>query len=169
MANPQYPATPLAAISIWYEGIPDSLFPNSVRPTLRFQEAPQTDEAGSPLRAPYITIDDGGQAREVQSDNGGPEAGEFTVTARDFDLGDVGRTALAIRFAGRPPGDRAGLDGGTLQLDPPFSPVAITLVSWRSSYAGQAPKLTGVGTQTELKPLHQVEMVFRVCYSIDAG
>jgi hypothetical protein len=156
--------SPIDAVFNFYNSLPSDLFPGGNRPTIWLNEAPQTDSDASQLRPPYNVVEDSGRAREVQSDNGGPEGGEFTLSIFDFDLGDVGTTALAIRFAGQPPESRAGLDGGTFTLNAPFDPVSLTLVSERVYYVGW-----GVKPNKDIGRVHAADLVFRLVVAVRAA
>ena len=153
-------AHPITAVIDFYDTLPGAQFPGGTRYPLYLNEAPATDSAGAQVRPPYCTLEDGGRSREVMSDNGGPESGEFSITVHAASVGDIAAAMLAIRFAGQDPKDRAGLDGGTLVLDAPYEPVSVVMLTDTISYSG----LGQTGGR-----VHQGEMRFFLVAQIIAG
>lgn len=127
--------SPLAAAMSLYESLSEGLFPSAARPPVYLDKAPEV-ASGSQLRTPYVVVTDGGLQPEGRSDYGGPEAGSLTLQVFARSLGDVDLIVKAVKFGGREPEAKAGLDNSTLPIDPPYAPVSLIRTRERRSLAG---------------------------------
>lgn len=119
-----------------YESLSASIFPDGVRPPIYFGEAPIAS-GGAMVRPPYVIIrDEGTRPEDNVSDAGAVEVGRVHLEVYALELGTVDAIVKAIRFGGQPPGNRAGLDWGTLSLDSPYTHMHLRRIIERRDYAG---------------------------------
>lgn len=147
------------AVMNLYESIPAAAFPGSSRPGIYLDAAPQTTAAGAQLRVPYVVLRDRGRQPEFFMSHGGIEAGTLVVEVYHTDLGTADLIAKAAKYGAGTPGQRQGLDFGTLTLTTPLSAVSLKRVGERRAFSG---------VDKDGKNVYMVELTYRVVVGLSA-
>jgi len=143
----------IAAVMDRVDGLPEGLFPGSVRPAVYLDMAPLTDGTGAQVHPPYLILTDHGTETVYDFERNVFETTELTLTAYADSLADADATCEALKYG---PGDidgAEGLDHCTLALAAAVGARESHSVIRTGERAFLAPGLGRTGQRTHAREL----------------